>query len=199
MQISITTNFPEVQRKLDMLRADIAAKAATRAINRTIEQAKTAMGRQIRSEFMVDTRFVAQRLRIKRATFFQGVLNISATLDASAKTRSANVMRFGARQTGQGVSVKIKRAGARKTVRGAFIGNKGRTVFERVPGTKMASRKWGGKHGEQIRPVQTIDVPQMFNTRRINAAVVAAMQSRFPAIFERELAYALSQFNASRA
>ena len=199
MQLSIETNFPEVQRKLDLLRTDIAAKAAARAINRTIEQAKTQMGRQIRAEFMVDSRFVAQRLRIKRATFFAGVLSVQATLDATAKTRSANLARFGAKEVGLGVSVKIKRVGARKTVRGAFIGNKGRTVFERVPGTRMASRKWGGKHGEQIKPVQTIDVPQMFNTRRINAAVVAAMQSRFPAIFERELAYALSQFNGGRA
>ena len=199
MQLSIETNFPEVQRKLDLLRADIAVKAAARAINRTIEQAKTQMGRQIRAEFMVDSRFVAQRLRIKRATFFAGVLSVQATLDATAKTRSANLARFGAKEVGLGVSVKIKRVGARKTVRGAFIGNKGRTVFERVPGTRMASRKWGGKHGEQIKPVQTIDVPQMFNTRRINAAVVAAMQSRFPAIFERELAYALSQFNGGRA
>lgn len=195
MQLSITTNFPEVQRKLDLLRSDVASKAAARAVNRTIEQARTAMSREIRQEFMVDARLLRERLRIKRATFYAGVLNVRAALEAPGRQRSANLIRFGARETGIGVSIKIKRNGGRKTVRGAFIGNKGRTVFERVPGTKMSSRKWGGKHGETIKPVQTIDVQQMFNTKRINAAVVAVMQARFPAIFERELAFILSQFN----
>jgi hypothetical protein len=195
MQLSITTNFPEVQRKLDLLGSEVAGKVAARAVNRTIEQARTAMSREIRQEFMIDARTLRERLRIKRATFYAGVLNVQAALEAPGRQRSANLIRFGARETGLGVSVKIKRSGGRKTVRGAFIGNKGRTVFERVPGTKMASRRWGGKHGETIKPVQTIDVQQMFNTKRINAAVVAVMRARFPAIFERELAFILSQFN----
>jgi hypothetical protein len=195
MRLSIRTNFPQVQRALDSLQAEVGAKAAARAVNATIAQAKTAMVKEIRTEYVVPASYVRDRLRIKRATFFKGVLNVEAVLDAQDKPRSANLIRFTARRTGAGVSVKIKRAGARKVVRGAFIGNKGRTVFERVPGTRMAGRKWGGKHGEKIRPVQTIDVPQMFNAKRINAAVVALMRAKFPTIFERELAYALAQFN----
>lgn len=195
MRLSITHNFPEVQRAIDQLHADVAKTATTRALNKAIEQARTQMSREIRKEFVIDARFVRQRLSIKRASFYGGALMLEAALDASEKPRSANLIRFKARKTGAGVTVKIKTTGGRKVVKGAFIGNKGRTVFERVPGTRMASRKWGGKHGEKIRPVQTIDVPQMFNTRRINAAVVAAMQARFPAIFERELAFALSKFN----
>lgn len=195
MQLSITTTFPDVQRKLDTLQAEVAKKATARAVNRAIEQARTLMSREIRSEFNVNGRFVAERLRIKRATFFGGLLNIQATLDANSKTRSANLIRFAARAGKTGVSVKIKRNGARKTLTGTFIGNKGRTVFERVKDTRMASRKAAKTHSERIRPVQTIDVPQMFNTRRINAAVVAAMLGRFPAIFEREVSFALSQFN----
>lgn len=199
MQISITTNFPEVQRQIDALRNDLAAKATARAVNRTIEQARTQMSRQIRAEFNVDAGFVASRLRIKRATFFRGLINIEATLDATAKTRSANVIRFAAKSGKRGVTVKIKRTGGRKLIAGTFIGNKGRTVFERVEGTRMQSRKPAkrgtGAHQQQIRPVQTINVPQMFTTKRINAAVVAAMQARFPAIFEREVAFLLSAFN----
>lgn len=192
--MSITTNFPQVQRKLELLQQDVRNKVTARALNRTIEQAKTQMVREIRTEFVVTAAFVRERLSIKRASFALGKLRLQAELDGNAKRRSANVVRFGAREVGAGVSVKIKRGGPRKIIRGAFIGNKGRTVFARVPGTKMRSRKWDGKHGEQIKPVQTIDVPQMFNTRRINAAVVAAMRAKFPAIFERELAYALAQF-----
>ena len=195
MRLSIETNFPQVQRALSNLQADVAKQATARALNRTIEQARTQMSREIRSEYAVDTRFIGQRLRIKRATFFGGRLGLEAALDAQEKPRSANVIRFKARKVRGGVAVKIKRAGPRQLIRNAFIGNKGRTVFTRVPGTKMASRRWAGKHGEQIEPVQTIDLPQMFNSRRIKAAVVAAMQARFPAIFERELAFALGRFN----
>lgn len=198
MRLSIETNFQQVQQALATLQKDIAAKATARALNRAIEQARTQMSREIRSEFVVDARFVRERLRIKRATFFGGTLGLVVTLGAESKPRSANVIRFGARQNRQGVSVKISRKGGRQTIRNVFIGNKGRTVFERVPGTKMNSRPKANKHGEQIRPVQTINVPQMFNTRRINAAVVAALQARFPAIFERELAFALGAFNGGR-
>ena len=196
MRISIETNFPQVQRALAGLQREVAQQATARALNATIAQARTQMSREIRQEFAVDTRFVGQRLRIKRATFFNGRLGLEAALDAQDKPRSANVIRFGAKAGKRGVTVKIKRGQPRQLIRNVFIGNKGRTVFARVPGTKMASRKWGGKHGEQIEPVQTIDLPQMFNAKRIKAAVVAAMEARFPAIFERELAFALSRFNS---
>lgn len=195
MRITIQTNFPEVQRALVGLRQEVAQKATARALNRAIEQARTQMSREIRAEYAVDTRFIGQRLRIKRASFFNGRLGLEAALDAQEKPRSANVIRFKAKATKKGVTVKIKRKGARELISNAFIGNKGRTVFARVSGTKMASRKWGGKHGERIEPVQTIDLPQMFNAKRINAAVVAALRAKFPAIFERELAFALGKFN----
>ena len=197
MRITIETNFPQVQRALQGLQREVADKATARALNATIAQARTQMSREIRREYMVDTRFIGQRLRIKRATFFNGRLGLEAALDAQDKPRSANVMRFGAKKVKDGVSVKIKRGGQRQLIRNAFIGNKGRTVFGRVAGTKMASRigSKGAKHREQIEPVQTVDVPQMFNARRIKAAVVAAMEARFPAIFERELAFLLGRFN----
>ena len=79
--------------------------------------------------------------------------------------------------------VKVKR-GSTKPLPGAFIGNKGRTVFRRV-----------GKKRLPIEPVQTIDVAQMFNTRRINEVVLATINARLPEIFEREAAFYLQRFN----
>ena len=196
MKLSIKTNFPDVQRKLDTLRTEIADKATARALNATIAQAKTAMSREIRQEFAVSATLVRERLKIKRATFKAGILGMSAELSAPGGRKGGriNLIRFNAKENRLGVSVKIKRKGGRKTVTGAFIGNKGRTVFTRVPGTRMQSRRGYTKHSEKITPVQTIDVPQMFNTGRIKAAVVAAMRVKFPAIFEREVAYAISQW-----
>lgn len=184
MKLTINTNFPQVQRALDNLREEVAAKAAARAVNATIAQAKTEMSRQIRQEYVVDARFVRERLRIKRATFFKGVLAIEAVLSADEKPRSANLIRFVARRTKAGVSVKIKRAGARKVVRGAFIGNKGRTVFRRITDKRLP-----------IKAISTVDVAQMFNAKRINARVVTSIRENFARLFESEARFFVAKFN----
>jgi hypothetical protein len=182
MQINVRTNFPDVAAQLDGLRQDIASQVMARSLNRTMEQAKTAMSKEIRSEFNLSASYVRDRLRIRRAFAKDGQFSLSADLiGGDGKRRSANVIAFGARPGTGGVSVLIKK-GQRKVIKGTFIGNKGRTVFRRV-----------GKARLPIEPVRTIDVAQMFNARRINAAVVSAMKQKFPAIFQRELAYALTK------
>lgn len=183
MQISVKTNFPDVQRKLDGLQQDMRAKVAASAVNKTMEQARTQMIREITSEFAVKAGFVRERLRISRASFRQGAFNIEASLSGTGKI-SANVIAFSARQVSTGVSVKIKKAGGRKIITGAFIGNKGRTVFKRVGAKRLP-----------IKAISTINVPQMFNQKRINAAVVAAIKAKFPTIFEREANFYVARFN----
>jgi hypothetical protein len=198
MQLSISTNFADVQRKLNELQADMRNTVLVRTVNKTIDGAKVDMSRSIRQEFNVTATYVRERLRVRKASFKAGRFNVEAELiGGNGKRRSANVIAFAARQVAKGVSVKIKRMGSRKVISGAFIGNKGRTVFRRVEGTTMASRsQYGGtKHGEQIDAVRTIDVPQMFTTRRVNSAVIRAIQTKLPAIFEREARFALSRFS----
>lgn len=200
MRLSITTNFPQVQRQLDGLQAEVGAKATARAVNATVAQARTEMVRQITREYELKANYVRPRLMVTKAKYFKGRLNIEAELyseDKLGRERSINLINFTAKKAPAGVSVKIRKAGGRKVVKGAFIGNKGRTVFERVSGSVMNSRsKSKGKlHREAIKPKQTIHVPQMFNAKRINAAVVAAMLQKFPPIFQREVAYALATFN----
>ena len=187
MQINIRTNFAEVATKLGQLQEGIASKVLARTLNTVTAQAKTAMSVQIRREFAVSAAYVRERLAVRRAFAREGQFSISAELvGGGGRRRSANVIAFGARQVKGGVSVQISK-GRRKVIKNAFIGNKGRTVFSR-----------DGKARLPISPVQTIDVAQMFNTRRINAAVVAAINGKFPAIFERELRYALAQLEATR-
>lgn len=208
--MSITTNFPDVQRQLDRLRDDVARRVSVRAVNRTIEIARTEMGREIRKEYAVDAAYVRERLAIRRAAFKGGQLGMQARLFVGSTRRSANLIRFvekfvslaqarkrmaagaGSTMTLRGggqvakaleLRFKIKRSGPKQVIKGAFIGNKGRTVFIRE-----------GRKRLPIRPLQTIDVAQMFNTRRINDAVVKALQTRFPEVFERELRFALGRF-----
>lgn len=211
MQISIKTNFPEVQRKLDALQRDVRDRAMASALNKTIDLAKTQMTREIAGEFNVSAGYVRDRLRVRRASA-RGAVVLSASLiggKAGAK-RSANIIAFVEKKTslaqarkrakagtlGQ-LYVKVKRRGGSKALGDLrFIGNKGRTVFERVEGTQMASRPGKlTKHSQAIRPVQVIDVAQMFNTRRINATVVAFMRQRFPEVFTREAKFFTDRFN----
>jgi hypothetical protein len=184
VKISISTNFKDVQRKLDDLRKDLQSTVLVRTVNRTIDQAKTDMSREIRKEFNVSAAYVRERLRVRRASFKTGRFTVEAQLiGGDGKRRSANVIAFAAKQGKKGVSVKIKKTGGRKVIEGAFIANKGRTVFRRVGASRLP-----------IEPVRTIDVPQMFTTRRINSSVIRAIQTKLPVIFEREARYALSRF-----
>lgn len=183
MKIDIRSNFPDVALALQRVHQDVASKVLARTLNRVVEQARTQMSREIRSQYNLPADYVRDRLRIRRAFAGAGQFSLQAELiGGDGKRRSANVIRF-MRGTGQrGVKVAISK-GRAKEIAGAFIGNKGRTVFRRTTSKRLP-----------IEPVRTIDVAQMFNTKRINASVVAAINERFPAVFERELRFALRRF-----
>lgn len=189
MQITISHNFPEVQRQLDELHRDIATKATASALNKTVAQAKTAMSREIRAEFVLPAAKVNEALRINRAQAKGGLFSLEASLESPRKRgRSLNLANFAARQTSKGVSFKVKRNGPRKTIPGSFLINNGKTVMIRV-----------GKSRLPIKALQTIDVASMFNTKRINAKVVQMIEAKFPTIFQNEAKFFTDRFNARRA
>lgn len=206
--INIDSTFPQVIEKAKALEGDLRDKALASALNRTIEQGRTQMVREIAGEYQVRARDVRDQLDITRATVRNGSASLQAELRAKGK-RSVNMIRFLERfvtlaQQRRRVKAgdkelrfKIKK-GAAKTVPGAFVGNKGRTVFRRIPGTVAQSRQRyaGTKHAEAIEALSTIGTPSMFNAKRINAAVVRAIEQRFPAIADRELAFYLKRFGS---
>jgi len=166
-------------------------RAEVMAINKTATKAKTEMKRAISSEFMLTQREIAPHLRIVKAR--KG--HVMATLDpfdspSKPGGRSMNLIHFmekkvtlaqyRKRRKAEGrpqLRFKIKRGGGVKTIRGAFVGNKGRTVFQRT-----------GKGRLPIKPVQTIGVPGMFNTRRINQRVLARIRKELPVEMDRAVA-----------
>ena len=198
MQFTIKTNFPEIHKRLRAMQSDIANKAMASALNKTVAQAKTAMSREIREEFTISASKVNEALRINRARATGGQFNLEASLESPSKRgRSLNLINFAPRQTARGVTVKIKKGGPRKLLRGAFIGNDGRTVFVRTGGAKRRMSKGfnTGKMREPIKALQTIDVAGMFNTKRINAKVVRFIEEKFPAIFANEAKFFTNRFN----
>lgn len=188
IELDIRDNFPEVKRQLATMQDDLANKEVSRALNKTVDQGRTAMARQISREYMLTSAQVKQRLQVTRAK--PNTLGLSVVLAATSKGkgRSMNLIAFVEKKvslaeakrrlkkgTLQQLQFQIKRKGGKKMIKGAFIANQGRTVFIRT-----------GKSRLPIKALSTIDVPQMFNAKRINLIVRTAMLDKFEANFERE-------------
>lgn len=216
VDVKIKTNILDVLGALDRLHLEVRDRAAVSAVNKTIDKAKTAMTRVIAREFNVSAGYVRERLNVERARFSRGKVVIAAALVGSGRRgkRSANLIAFTERsvtlaqarkrmKAGEGgtyqlggatmtktleLRFKIKRGSQPKVIPGAFIGNKGRTVFIRE-----------GKSRLPIKALSTIDIPQMFNTKRLNSEVVRLIERDFPGIFEHEVKFFTDRFNARRA
>jgi minor tail protein Z (GPZ) len=177
--ISIKNDFKDVAKQLSRLQTKVQQKVVPAALNKVAKKAKTEMTRAITSEFAIKADEVRSRLRILRAG--KSFDKWAASLDPFAKNkrgRSLNLIRFleksvslseGKKRKKAGsqgdLRFQIKRIGGKKIIKGAFIGNRGRTVFIREGDERLP-----------IKALSTIDVPQMFNTRRINDRVVAKIR-----------------------
>lgn len=210
--ISIRNNFPKVAAALDRLAVNVGNKVMARAMNHTIDQGKAEMARQISKEFRLTVHQAKERLRVSKVATRGRGLKFQVILEATnrGKGRSMNLIAFveksvslaeakrrakageggmhtlrsgGRVMRAQQLRFQIKRTGGKKMLAGAFIGNKGRTVFMRTGNGRLP-----------IKAVNTIDVTQMFNSKRINGAVRAVMLKRFDANFKRELRAVLRGF-----
>ena len=202
--ISMRTNFTAIARQLDALPEQIGNKVMVRALNACVESGRPAMAREISQEYRLTVGQVRERLMIVRASA-RGALRFEARLVASNKGRgrSMNLIAFAEKsvtmaqarkrmKAGEGgthslrngaqvrkaleLRFQVKRGGGKKVIQGAFLGNRGRTVFIRE-----------GKCRLPIKALSTIDVPNMFNVKSINEVVRKSMVARFPAAFKREL------------
>jgi hypothetical protein len=68
----------------------------------------------------------------------------------------------------------FKRGSSGKVIEGAFVGNKGRTVFRRV-----------GKARLPIEPVRVIDVGQMFRSKKVSGRVLERINRDLPIEVDR--------------
>lgn len=197
--INVRHNFPAIAAKLDRLPEQIGNKAMVRALNKTIDQGKTEMARRISSEYRIGVGEAKKRLDVQRASA-KGRLRFQAVLAASrkAKGRSMNLIAFvtkgrvskaaakrmgNASRAGQ-IQFQIKRGGGKKVIPGAFVANQGRTVFVRE---EVAKWNKATRSTLPIKALNTIDIPQMFNARRINTVVRQVILNKFQGNFRREL------------
>jgi hypothetical protein len=193
--LSIKHDFSGVDRMLRDIPDRLQRRVIPAALNKTGAKAKAEMVRAITSEFNIKSDEVRGHLRLSKAT--RNVANWMTTLDpfaSSRRGRSLNLIRFveksvslaeARRRKKSGtlnqLQFQIKKVGGKKIINGAFISNKGRTVFVREGNTRLP-----------IKALSTIDVRSMFNTRRINARVVNRIRQELPIEFERAIRAALS-------
>ncbi len=197
ISIDIKTNFPAVARKLQQLPTDVGNSAMRRALNRVIDTGKSQMVKRIAGEFNIKQAKVRERLYVGYATKSGSSIILRATLEAGNKQsgRAMNVIWFldrrrsprEARRAAKGgmrkqLLFQFKRRGGPKQIQGAFIGNEGRTVFRRLSRARLP-----------IAPVNVIDIPQMFNTIRLNEPVRKLMLERFEKEFAQQAAFFLSR------
>lgn len=188
MQLNLKTNFNDVLRSLKQLHLDVRDVALASALNKTAVQGKTKMSSQITSEFNLSAAKVKAALRVNKVRKVGGSFVMQASLESPTKRgRSLNLINFSAKQTKHGVSVKIKKVGARKTISGAFILNQGRTVFRRVD-----------KSRPPIAALQTIDIAQMFNKTKLKTEVVKFLEAKLPEVFDNEVKYFTNRFNSAK-
>lgn len=187
-----------VKRELSRISSELKqGQATSAAINKVAEKAKAEINRQIVGRYAVKATEVRSSVSIRRASPTGGRLQAVVDIfgSPSRRGRSMNMVRFLAAlqaagqahrargstagkkalaALGKQLGFQILRGGALKQIPGAFVGNRGRTVFRRV-----------GRERLPIEPVQVIGVSQMFSSRSIRAAVLRKISDDLPIEMKR--------------
>lgn len=198
-------NVADVKNRLAQQAQGIRDKAIGPAINKVAEKARAEINRAIPQEFAVKASEVRNAITLRKAR----AGNLEARIEIFGSTRkrgrSLNLIHFLAavQAAGQSVNVRgsraskrslsglggqlgflIKRAGGLKKLEGAFVGNKGRTIFRRTGSARLP-----------IEPLQVIGFSQMFSSRRISSRIFAKINADLPVEIDRAIARALGQGN----
>ena len=189
--------FEAVMRTLEKLPQEMRDKAIRPAINKVAKKARAEINRAIPQEFAVKASEVRNAVEIRKARGDKLEAVISIFGSSKKRGRSLNMIHFLAavQAAGQAFKVRgkklkkadmaalqrqlgflIKQGGGIKKTEGAFLGNKGRTIFMRE-----------GKGRLPIKPVQVIGFSQMFNTKRVNSRVMQKINDDLPVEVDRAI------------
>jgi hypothetical protein len=196
MKFNVRLDTSGAERVLRQLSQEVRDKAMAETLSKVADQGRTAMRREIAATFNLTQSDVKPKLYTRKPRRVSGLYVLQAEVYSLSRggRRSLNMIRFVERKVTptvarrrakagtSGLYAKVLRAGSSKLLKGAFIGNRGRTVFRRI-----------GKERLPIEPVQVIDVPQMFNTRRVNEKVRARMQQQLLVVARQRLNAAIKR------
>lgn len=188
---------------LDRVQRDLRPKVIQPALNKMADKVKADLARAIPEEFNVKAAEVRSAVDIRRArsSSLDAVVTIFGS--ASKRGRSMNLIHFLAavQATGRAIKVRgakgkkselaalqkqlgflIKKGGGLKKIEGAFLGNKGRTIFMRVGNDRLP-----------IKPVQVIGFSQMFKSRKIERRILDTIGREMPIEIDRAIKMVLAR------
>lgn len=188
----------KLKRDMSGISKDIERQVVQPAINKVADKARAEINRAIPQEYAVKASEVRNAVDLRRAR--QGDLRAVISIFGSARKRgrSLNMIHFLAAIQAAGRAVKtrgskvkkadlkaiakqlgfqIRRDGGLKKIDGAFLGNKGRTIFRRTGAARLP-----------IEPMQVIGFSQMFSSQKISKRVMDKVRAELPVEIDRALA-----------
>lgn len=177
------TGQDDVQRALSELSGDRLLRAVAMASNKIGAKLRTEASRQIRARYVIDAATVRASMNLHMARVKVGQVDAQLSIFGSPTRagRSMNMIRFLERKVTLAEGRRRKRDGTQNQLRfkvrkdkglqpiaGAFVGNKGRTIFMREGKTRLP-----------IKALQVIGVSQMFNSHAVRDAVMARMEKEY--------------------
>lgn len=173
LNISVKADIDSAKAQLLYLQNTTVGQAAAHALNRTAQQVRSAAVKEVAQRTGVKQKDVRRVLDITvRAT----PARLTAVVQATGRTW--NLIRLGARQVAKGVSYSAW--GKRQLAAGAFLANKGRTVFRRV-----------GKIRLPIEPLYGPSIPRSMASKAVEDAMRSIIGDRWPINFAADLRYFL--------
>lgn len=196
MQIDVRDNIKAVLANMDGHKRAVLDKAIPAALNRTGEMARTYAGRTLRAEgYNFKAREILNAIYLSKASSRRMVLTMRI------RRRAKMLLQFNARETKQGVRVKVK--GAAKLIKGAFIGqlrNGEQAVFveDKTAGKtilrKSREHAHGSKGGWHAYPVRRLYGPSIGGAYA-NQAVLSNMQAFIAERFTQRLAHEVKRLS----
>lgn len=159
---------------LTAIQKKVIPQAVSTSINKTARTVFKEIKRDVAKDTGLKQKEVAERMGLVKANKY------TQTAYIKMSGRYFNLIRFKARQTKKGV--KAKAWGKSKLYRGAFIANKGRTVFARKGKKRLPIKALVG-------PNPAIELRERMKKPAFNKNVIA----RFNKVFNQELNYRLQR------
>lgn len=215
--ISLTTRV-DVSGPLKMLnglKASLKDKIAARAINRIADQVKTKATNEIYNEFNLPRAKILQRIKIRKAFARANVIQAEISVpEAGGKYRALHLtdlrgtkdLRYSSgRIGGQTLRMARRDRKGKVTTKGGvqytMLKSKGKQT---LPNAFIAPGKNSGKMivfqrenlndpRSKLKAVYRIDVPQMFNTKRLKADLTRLIREKLPGEIERLMRLEISR------
>lgn len=181
--ISVEANIKAVRRDLRKLSDRDGSAAINRATNRALTTLRVAASKKVRESLNIKARGLNKDLVIRRARRGSSSARLRVAATPSPLTRF-----IGTRQTKRGVTVRIKKGGARVRLKHAFIAKlkSGRvSVFERQ----------GGKGSKRlpIEQLQSTAPVQLLGDTRVLDELGDVVVKRFAKVLDQELRFRLGK------